>query len=165
MTWNSWLTTIILVTFLTECTIAYFIYRKSRNQRPSQSTHQHQILVFHQSSHQQTGSKSTNTNPHGISPNIRTQKFLVPLSSQDESFNAWSRFSHGICIGSLFLTTFLVINYLFHPLTHFWTLSLLAILLPLPFLALPFLFQFKSQLTFILLLTGLGLGLFVILLL
>ena len=74
------------------------------------------------------------------------------------------KFNQSLCLGGVFFLTFLIMNYLLRPYTNAWSLILLPILFPLPFLTLPSLYNLRSAATFTCLLGGLGCGILSLLL-
>ncbi len=156
---------VILFIFFIEILIARRVYRNSRKNNQLRSNSQ--MFVVFQPSNPPTGTLQQNTiNGRPIrAPQQPVPQYLMAYPQQPPVKSLSTRFAFATCIGSIFLITFLTISYLLRPFTNVWGIYFLPILFPLPFLALPSLLQSKTYSTFFYLLTGLGIGFLLILLL
>lgn len=163
--WFNSLTLIIIIGFFIEILIARHIYRKTRQGKQSNGfTKQRFFLVLTQPS-QNRGSPNYSTNNNKIDVNLQphTKEIILPLTNQSQYKHSWTQFALYTCVSSIFCITFLVGNYLLRPYTFQWVLIFLPLLVPLPFLSIPYLLELKPYSTFSLLLSGLGFGLFLLL--
>ncbi|MHA2315218.1 MAG: hypothetical protein ACXACF_08040 [Candidatus Hermodarchaeia archaeon] len=158
---------VILIIFFIEILIARRIYRNSRKNNQLRSNTQSQMYVVFQPTNHMQGSVQQNTiNGRPIpAPQQSVPQYILANPHQPPVKPFSTRFTFATCIGSVFLIAFLTISYLLRPFTNVWGIYLLPILLPIPFLALPSLLQSKTYSTFFFLLSGLGLGFLLLLLL
>jgi len=156
---NNWLDSvniILLAIFLAEILLARRIYRKTRrkNQGPQKIVFVFQDLEtktkFIQSYHDST---SYSLLPSHISESNLPHRPATPMNSP------WTTISLATCTIAVFIISFILINWIQNPVLYLWTLRLLTVIVPLPFLTFPTLFQLRSFSTFSVLFIGLGIGL------
>ncbi len=152
LNWYTGLSILIPVIFFIEILIAIRIYRKRRMRQQSGSPHNQSVLVVYNHNPPSSCHTVNLDQPHKITRLILTQ------SNASLNQGTWIRFMLGLCLGCVFILTFLLVNHLLRPYIYAWTLVLLPILFPIPFLVLPSLFDLKSFATFSYLLGGLSLG-------
>ena len=165
--WFNSLTIIIIIGFFIEILIARQIYRKTRQGKQSNDfAKQHLLLVFTQPNQNQ-GQPLHSTNNNKLDTNLQPhiQEIILPSANQSPYKHSWSQFALYACVSSIFTITFLVVNYLNRPYTFQWGLIFLPLLVPLPFLTVPYILELKTYSTFSLFLSGLGFGLFLLLIL
>jgi hypothetical protein len=152
----------ILIALFIEILISRRIWRKGRRQKTFNNfTKQRLLLVFMQPNQNQ-GQSQPLFNNEKINPSLqpRVQEIILPSTRYSPYSKSWSQFAYYACIFSIFCITFLIINYLLRPYTYQWSLIFLPVLLPLPFLTVPYLFELKTYSTLLLLFIGLGIGFF-----
>ena len=160
---NSGLAILVSFVFFIELLVAIRIFRNRRKAQKSEiSQNQPVIIVLNQTS--PSTNRSANTRGAAIQPNQILQKIISSPAHLLKKGKP-SRFQQGLCLGSIFLITYLVILCLLEPFRFFEVLIFLPIFLVVPFLVIPSLFNLKSFTTFCCLVCGLGLGAFMLFLL
>ncbi|MFX1508720.1 MAG: hypothetical protein ACFFBR_00300 [Promethearchaeota archaeon] len=158
---SSLLTMVILFIFFLEIIITLRIYRKYRSHHKSKTLQNQSFLIIENPS--QSRQKIPTDQPiSDFDPQL--SRLLLTDLAQSSSKQGNHRFNSSICLLSVFTVTFLLINYSLRPFIYAWTLLLVPIIIPLPFLVLPALFELKSYTTLGSLLFGLGFGAVVLLL-
>ncbi len=150
----------VFVLYLFELCVARKIWQKTRQRnRLNHSSPQKIIVIFDQSPSHHKFPENTTLNGKPIGPLPRPyQEFTIPQNREYLSSSSWVRVSFGICMASIFLIAFIIISFLLQPSSSIWAVYFLPILIPLPFLTLPSLFQMRSLPSFFLITSGLGLG-------
>jgi hypothetical protein len=154
---------IVSFIFFIEVLIAIRIFRKRRKEHQSGATNKQPVIIILNQTPPPTNRSPVNR-VAAIQPNRFLQK-IISSSTYQLKKGKPSRFHQALCLGPIFLITYLGINYLLRPFTFSWILIFLPVLLVIPFLVLPSFFNLKSFATFCCLIGGLGLGGFMLFLL
>ena len=157
---NDWLNSsniILLIIFLAEILLARRIYKKTRrkNQEPQREIY----LVFQDSRGKTKYIQPHHVNNHDSLISSDLSEFTLPRRPSKPPNSIWTTISLATCIVAVFITSFILINWIQNPVLYLWSLRLLTILVPLPFLTFPTLFQLRSISTFSILFIGLSIGL------
>jgi len=156
LNWYGILTISILIIFLIEILTAIRIYRKRRTRTHSKSTQNQSVLVI--VNQIQPGNQPARNNEANTIQPYQITELTLSNPNHPSTRSNWSQFNLFLCLSGVFLLTFLILNFLLRPYNYAWTLILLPILFPLPFMVLPSIFNTKSFTTFSCLLCGLGVG-------
>lgn len=159
---NTSLAIIVSFIFFIEVLVAFRIFRKRRKEHQSGATNNQPVIVILNQTHPPTNGSPVNR-VAAIQPNRFLQKIIS--STPHLKKGKPSRFHQALCLGPIFLITYLGINYMLRPFTFSWILIFFPVLLVIPFLVLPSFFNLKSFATFCCLIGGLGLGGFMLFLL
>jgi hypothetical protein len=156
LNWYFWFTITVQITFLVEIIIAIRLYRRQRAHSKSRSLQNQSVPVLFSppplSMHPAPEKEAKTSQLLYITHLPLTQ--LHPPSNQ----HSWIRIKKSLLLGAVFLITFIIIHHLLRPFTYPWALSIIPVLVPLPFLVLPSLYDLKSLGTLSCLLIGLSLG-------
>ncbi len=155
LSWYSLPAMVILFIFFLEIIITLRIYRKHRSHQKTRIRDNPSFLIV-TSSHPPYQNSHSDQPVSDLTPQLTKLILTNPPTSSSRQQNY--RLNSCVCLGSVFTLTFLLINYSIRPITYAWTLLLFPVLIPLPFLVIPALFDFRSYTTFSSLFGGLVLG-------
>ncbi|MDO8057015.1 MAG: hypothetical protein Q6361_09160 [Candidatus Hermodarchaeota archaeon] len=157
---NNWLDStniILLIIFLAEILLARRIYRKTR--RKSQEPQKEIIFVFHDLDAKTKFMQSHHGKNNHSKLFSHINEFHLPRPLAKPRNSTWTTISLAMCTIAVFFISFIILNWIQNPVLYLWSLRLLTVLVPIPFLTFPTLFQLRSFSTFSLLFIGLGMGL------
>ena len=147
---------ILLAIFLAEILLARHIYRKIRrkNQEPQKKI----IFIFQDLETKAKFIQSHHGNNSDPLIHSQTDEFDLSRPPAKPMNSKWTTISLATCTIAVFIISFILLNWIQNPVLYLWSLRLLIVLIPLPFLTFPTLFQLRSFSTFSLLFIGLSMG-------